>query len=133
MTKKAIDILSKNKSRFFLKVEGSQIDWAGHANNQDDIIAEMIDFDNAVGVGLDFAEKDPQTLVIVTADHETGGFAIHNGSIKDKKVSETGFTWNHHTATMVPVFAYGPGSSLFAGIGDNTVVGRTIIRYLVTF
>jgi alkaline phosphatase len=130
LTKKAIDILSKNRSGFFLMIEGSQIDWAGHGNNQDDIIAEMIDFDNAVGVGLDFAEKDPQTLVIVTADHETGGFAIHNGSVKDKKVSETGFTCNNHTATMVPVFAHGPGSSVFAGIGDNTIVGRTIIQYL---
>ncbi|MFV1950995.1 MAG: alkaline phosphatase [Nitrospinota bacterium] len=130
LTRKAIEILSKNKSGFFLMVEGSQIDWAGHDNNQDYIIAEMVDFDNAVGVGLDFAEKDSQTLVIVTADHETGGFAIHDGSMQDKKVSESGFTWKKHTATMVPVFAYGPGRSVFAGIGDNTIVGKTIIQYL---
>ena len=130
LTKKAIDILTKNKSGFFLMVEGSQIDWAGHENNQEYLISEMIDFDNAVGVGLDFAEKDPQTLVIVTADHETGGFAIHNGSIKDKIVSESKFTCEEHTAAMVPIFAHGPGSFAFAGIGDNTVVGRTIIEYL---
>ena len=111
-------------------VEGSQIDWAGHENNQDGIIAEMIDFDNAVGVGLDFAKKDPQTLVVVTADHETGGFAIHDGSMNDKKVSASGFTSEKHTADMVPVFAYGPGSSAFAGIGDNTIIGRTIMHYL---
>lgn len=130
LTKKAIKILSKNKSGFFLMVEGSQIDWAGHQNNKEDIIAEMLDFDNAVGVGLDFADKNPHTLVVVTADHETGGFAIHDGSIKNKEVSASGFTTKKHTATMVPVFAHGPGSSAFAGIGDNTTVGKTIIQYL---
>jgi alkaline phosphatase len=130
LTRKAISILSKNKSGFFLMVEGSQIDWAGHENNQDGIISEMIDFDNAVGIGLNFALNDSQTLVLVTADHETGGFAIHDGSIKDKTVSASGFTCNDHTATMVPIFAHGPGSSMFAGIGDNTIVGKTIIQYL---
>jgi alkaline phosphatase len=130
LTKKAIHILSKNKNGFLLMVEGSQIDWAGHQNNQDYIISEVIDFDNAVGISLDFAEKDLRTLVIVTSDHETGGFAIHNGSIKDRKVTESKFTRDYHTATMVPVFAHGPGSSSFGGMGDNTIVGKTIIRYL---
>lgn len=130
LTRKAIEILSKNKKGFFLMVEGSQIDIWGHRNNQGYIIDEMIDFDNAVGVGLDFAEKDFQTLVVVTADHETGGFAIHNGSIKNKEVTKTGFTSEGHTAAMVPVFAYGPGKTLFAGIQDNIIVGKTIIQYL---
>jgi len=130
LTRKAIDILSGNENGFFLMVEGSQIDWAGHQNNPEFIISETIDFDNAVGIGLDFAKKDPQTLVIVTADHETGGFALHDGSINDRKVSESGFTSDYHTGAMVPVFAQGPGSAAFAGIGDNTGVGRTIIRYL---
>src|SRR5690606_32415090 len=61
---------------FFLMIEGSQIDWGGHANNTEYIISEMLDFDSAVGSVLDFAEKDGNTLVIITADHETGGFAI---------------------------------------------------------
>ncbi|MBA4390116.1 MAG: alkaline phosphatase [Syntrophus sp. (in: bacteria)] len=130
MTKKAIDILSKNQKGFFLMVEGSQIDWAAHKHSQDYLISEVIDFDNAVGIGLDFAKKDAQTLVIVTADHETGGFAIHDGSIKEKKITDSRFTGNRHTATMVPLFAYGPGGSAFAGIGDNTIVGKTIIQYL---
>ncbi len=130
MTEKAIEILSKNKNGFFLMVEGSQIDWAGHDNNQDDIITEVIDFDNTIGVALNFAKKNPQTLLVVTADHETGGFAIHNGSIADKVVSESGFTWTHHTAEMVPVFAYGPGASDFTGIGDNTRIGKLLIKYL---
>jgi len=131
LTRKALEILSKNKSGFFLMVEGSQIDWAAHQNNKADIIAEMLDFDKAIGVGLDFADKNPQTLVVVTADHETGGFAIHDGSIKNKEVSEARFTTNQHTAAMVPVFALGPGASAFAGIGDNTTVGKTIIQYLM--
>lgn len=130
MTKKAIEILAKNKNGFFLMVEGSQIDWAGHANDQDYVIAEMIDFDDTVGVGLDFAKKNVQTLVLVTSDHETGGFAIHDGSIKDKVVSESGFTRTYHTAEMVPIFAYGPGADDFTGIGDNTMIGQTIIQYL---
>ena len=130
LTAKAIRILSKNKRGFFLMVEGSQIDWAGHENNQDSIIAETVDFDDAVGVGLDHAESNPHTLVVVTADHETGGFAVHDGSIKDKKLFESAFTCQDHTAAMVPVFAYGPGSTAFSGIGDNTIVGKTIIQYL---
>lgn len=131
LTEKAIEILSKNKNGFFLMVEGSQIDWAGHDNNQDYLISEVIDFDNAIGVVLDFAKNNPQTLVVVTADHETAGFAIHNGSITDKVVSESGFTQTHHTAEMVPVFAYGPGDSDFAGIGDNTRIGKLLIKYLL--
>ena len=94
------------------------------------MISEMIDFDHAVGVGMDFAEREADTLVIVTADHETGGFAIHDGSIDEKKVSIGQFTWKNHTATMVPLFAYGPGSSAFAGIGDNTDVGKKIIAII---
>ena len=130
LTKKALEILSKNKNGFFLMVEGSQIDWAGHDNNQDDIITEIIDFDDTIGVALDFAKKNTQTLIVVTSDHETGGFAIHEGSIKEKQVTESEFTGTIHTAEMVPVFAYGPGASEFTGIGDNTKIGKIIINYL---
>jgi len=130
LTQKAIEILSKNKNGFFLMVEGSQIDWAGHYNNQEYLISEMFDFDNAVGVGLNFADKNSQTLVILTSDHETGGFAVHDGSVKDKKVAKSGFTTKDHTASMVPVFAYGPGSSVFSGMADNTIVGRVLREYV---
>ncbi|HIJ64455.1 MAG TPA: alkaline phosphatase [Candidatus Hydrogenedentes bacterium] len=130
LTRKAVEILSKNKDGFFLMVEGSQIDWGGHNNDQDYIVSETIDFDEAVGVGLDFAEADGRTLVIVTSDHETGGFALHDGSVKEKKVTASGFTSKGHTAAMVPIFAYGPGSAAFGGIGDNTRVGQLTIQYL---
>ncbi len=130
LTRKAIEILSRNKAGFFLMVEGSQIDWAAHKNKQEFLLAEMIDFDNAVGVALEFARSDSKTLVLATADHETGGFAIHDGSVEEKRISNSGFTTKEHTAAMVPIFAYGPGSSVFLGIKDNTIIGKTIIHYL---
>lgn len=105
---------------FFLMVEGAQIDWGGHANNADYIVREMLDFDRAVGAALDFAEADSHTLVIVTADHEAGGFAINPGSTSDKLVAK--FTTPGHTGTLIPVFAYGPGAELFAGIYENTAI-----------
>lgn len=105
---------------FFLMIEGSQIDWGGHANNSQYIITEMIDFDKTIGAVLDFAEKDGNTLVVVTADHETGGYAINPGSKQDSIVGA--FTSDYHTGSMIPVFAYGPGAKLFAGIYENTAI-----------
>jgi alkaline phosphatase len=119
--KTALNLLSKNKKGFFMMVEGSQIDWAGHANNTADIVAETLDFDRAVGAALDFAQKDGKTLVIITADHETGGFAVTGGDMTTGKV-EGKFTSTGHTGVMVPVMAYGPGAEVFSGIYENTDV-----------
>jgi alkaline phosphatase len=130
MTAKAIEILAQNKKGFFLMVEGSQIDWGGHDNNSEYIIMEMVDFDNAIGVGLDFAKGNQETLVIVTADHETGGYSLLEGSVAEKKITKTGFTTGSHTGVMVPIFAYGPGSEVFGGINDNTLVGKKLIEYV---
>lgn len=105
---------------FFLMIEGAQIDWGGHNNNSDYIVSEMIDFDETIGAVLEFAKADGETLVIVTADHETGGYAINPGSKMDE--IKPGFTTEHHTGTLIPVFAYGPGSSLFSGIYENTEI-----------
>jgi len=91
---------------------------------------EMVDFDEAIGAGLDFARDNGETLVLVTADHETGGFALEAGSIEAKTVTKAGFTTTSHTGVMVPVFAYGPGSQAFGGIHDNTIVGKKMIEYL---
>ncbi|MFM2269358.1 MAG: hypothetical protein RL757_2799 [Bacteroidota bacterium] len=111
---------AKQKKGFFLMVEGSQIDWGGHSNTTEYIVSEMIDFDKAIGQALDFARADGNTLVIVTADHETGGFAINKGSkMGDIKGA---FTSDYHTGTMIPVFAYGPGAEQFMGIYENTEI-----------
>lgn len=132
MTQKAIQVLAKNKKGFFLMVEGSQIDWGGHANDADYILGEMIDFDAAVGIGLDFAKQNGNTLVVVTADHETGGLAVLGGSVSSNTVSKTAFASSKHSAAMVPVFAYGPGSEAFGEIHDNTDIGSLIIKSLKT-
>lgn len=113
--------LGKKSNRFFLLVEGSQIDWGGHDNNAEYIITELLDFDKAIGAALDFAQADGETLVIVTADHETGGFALSGKDGKYNKVDYT-FTTGDHTGTMVPVFAFGPGSEQFRGIYENTAI-----------
>ncbi len=130
MVQKALDMLSDDADGFFLMVEGSQIDWAAHDGDKDGIIREVLDFDGAVGTALDYASADGNTLVIVTADHETGGFAVHDGSVEDRQVTEAGFTTGSHTASMVPLFAYGPGCWAFGGIMDNTSVGRMLIEIL---
>jgi len=110
----------KSDKGFFLMIEGSQIDWAGHANQGYFMLDELLDFDDAVGKVLQFADKNGETLVIVTADHECGGFAI-NPKSKRKRL-RFAFTTNNHTGTMVPVFAYGPKAELFRGIYENTEI-----------
>ena len=118
-TGKALELLSEDGDGFFVMVEGSQIDWGGHDNNQEYVLQETLDFDAAVKVALDFAQKDGETLVVVTADHETGGMMILNGNIEEGRV-ETIFTTGGHTGIIIPVFAYGPGAELFTGFYDNT-------------
>ncbi|WP_243350011.1 alkaline phosphatase [Parabacteroides sp. FAFU027] len=115
----AMKRLSNNKKGFFLMVEGSQIDWGGHANDGNYVVTETVDFDNAVGKVLEFAKRDGHTLVIITADHETGGTAIREGSFKDKTV-KIDFTKTYHTGAPVPIFAYGPGAEQFTGWLENT-------------
>lgn len=129
-TQKAIQYLKRNggKKGFFLMVEGSQIDWGGHANDSDYIVSEMLDFDKAVGAALDFAEEDGNTLVIITADHETGGYSILPGSEMNK--IRPGFTTDSHTASLIPVFAFGPGQELFTGVYENTAIYHKMVRAL---
>ncbi len=128
-TRTAINILDNNNAGFFMMVEGSQIDWGSHQNNTIYIVEEMLDFDRTIGKVLDFASKDKETLVVITADHETGGFAMNGGDMS-KGIVRGGFTTGGHTAVMVPVFAYGPGSENFSGIMENTDVPKKIMSLL---
>ncbi len=128
-TEMALDCLSSTEGDkpFFLMVEGSQIDWGGHANDGDYLTSEMIDFDKAIGKALDFAAADGNTIVIVTADHECGGFAMvstkvevpFQGKRRDYDSLSYSFGSGGHSSTMVPVLAYGPGAETFTGIYDN--------------
>ncbi len=136
LTRKAIQVLtgrnsksSRAKGGFFLMVEGSQIDWACHDNDAGKAIRQTLLFDQAVQVAVDFALEDGHTLVIVTADHETGGLTLPAGS---KTSPDPAVRWSTkgHTSTPVPIGALGPRASIFAGMQDNTDIARKIAQLL---
>ncbi len=124
---RTVDILSRNKAGFFLMTEGAQVDYGGHANNLPYIAAEVMDFDQVVGAALEFADRNGETLVIVTADHETSGLSLLDGNYGKGYVSGQ-FSTNDHTAIPVPVFAYGPRSALFRGVYENTAIFSKMLQ-----
>lgn len=129
-SKKAIDYLSNKKQPYFLMIEGSQIDWAGHSNEADYLIQEVLDFDKVIGYVLDYAQQQGNTLVVVTADHETGGFTLagehkigpYNRQYDDYNSVKPTFSTGGHSGAIVPVFAYGTQSHLFGGVYENTKI-----------
>jgi alkaline phosphatase len=125
----ALNILNQNKKGFFIMVEGSQIDWGAHANNTIYLVNEMLDFDRTIGKALEFASRDGETLIVVTADHETGGLALVGGNMKTGMVKGA-FSTGEHTGVMVPVFAYGPGAENFTGIMENTDIAKKMMKLL---
>ncbi|MBT2619567.1 alkaline phosphatase [Chryseobacterium sp. ISL-6] len=120
----------KNKNKpFFIMIEGAQIDSGGHANNVGTIVTEGIDFDKAISQSIQFADQNPGTLVIITADHETGGFSIPHGNLKNSMI-EGDFTTEDHSATLIPVFSYGPKADLFMGVYQNNEIFHKILKAL---
>lgn len=135
-TAKALEILQANSSKgFFIMIEGSQIDKGGHGRDIRTIFNEMLDFDQAVKVAYDYADRHPGTLVVVTADHETGGVTLPSGkpdfTLPDQGV-EYSFSTKSHTACYVPVFAYGTGASRFGHVLENTDIPQ-IMEQLLRF
>jgi alkaline phosphatase len=128
-TKNSLTFLNNKNKPFFLMVEGAQIDSYGHYNNVPGIVSEGIDFDRAITEAVKFADATGNTLVIVTADHETSGFSIPQGNLESGMI-EGDFTTEDHTAAMVPIFAYGPRSDEFQGVYDNYSVFSKILRVL---
>lgn len=137
-TAKALEILSnnvKNEKRkgFVLMVEGSQIDGRSHGRDVSGILAEMRDFDKAIKIAMDFADNNPGTLVVVVADHETGGLSIPS-SKTDFTLPESGIGYNFgtssHTAAMIPVYLYGTGAEQINGIMENTELSWKLQRLL---
>ena len=116
--KTALQTLDGAENGFFLMVEGSQIDFACHANDSTWMMDEMLDFDYAVKVALDYAKEKGNTLVVVTADHETGGLTL-----PDPQGKYTNVVFNYssgsHTCLPVMVYAYGPGAEQFTGWMQN--------------
>lgn len=129
-TQMAIDYLSSKAGKgFFLMVEGARIDKEEHGNNYPEMVFETLDFDKAVEVAVRFAEKDGHTLVIITADHETGAVCLTRGEPADGFVQGT-FSSKGHSPMMVPLFAYGPHSTDFSGAQENSEVGQKIFSLL---
>lgn len=124
---KTLDVLSRNKPGFFIMTEGAQVDYGGHSNDVPYVATEVLDFDRTVGEALRFADQDGETLVIVTADHETGGLTLLDGNYSRGYVGGQ-FSTNDHTAIPVPVFAYGPRSGLFRGVYENTAIFTKILQ-----
>ena len=125
---KAINYLNRKADRYFLMIEGAQIDWAGHARNTDELLLRMDGFDKALKTVIKKALKEKDTLVLVTADHATGGMTIHEGSKKGNLKLD--FSTNAHTGTMVPIFAIGPGAENFKGVMDNTEIYTKMMSLL---
>ena len=127
MTAKAISTLSGNTKGFFMMSEGGKIDTMGHANDAGGMVKETLMFDDAVRSALDFAKKDGHTLVVVTADHDTGGLAVQDPS-KDRPKFTPGWVSKGHDRNMVPIYAYGPGAENFTGTHDNTEIPRIMAK-----
>lgn len=124
---RALDVLGEKggNNGLFLMVEGSQIDVACHANNLKETVCEMLDFDKAVGVVLEWMKTHPDTLLVITADHQTGGLSLLGGD-REKGTLRGVYTTGSHNGIAVPVFAAGPGSAVFSGIHENTDIFELI-------
>jgi alkaline phosphatase len=128
-TETAINLLSQSKKGFFLMVEGSEIDFLAHENITPGVVMETLDFDKAIGAALKFAASNGETLIIVTADHETGGMTINGGDYKSGMVTAK-YTSGDHTGIAVPVYAFGPGADQFTGFMENTDIAKKMMRLL---
>lgn len=123
LTEAALNQASQDEDGFFMMIEGSQIDWAGHANEAEWMMQEVLDFDKVIARVLEFAEQNGNTLVLVTADHETGGLTLTS---EDYENLVYDFSTGGHTALHVPVFGYGPSGEKFVGVYDNTEIARRL-------
>ncbi len=126
---KGIELMNQNKNGFFMMIEGSQLDDYGHFNQLDLLMKETLDFDQTIGRVMQWAAQDGETLVVVTADHETGGLSLVGGDKQEGKVVCC-FSTKDHSGAMVPVYAFGPGSENFTGIMENTDIFWKIKRIM---
>ena len=126
MTDFTLKYLNKNQCNgFFLMTEGSQIDWAAHDNNANEMIAEFRDFDLTIKDLINFVTQNKETLLIITADHETGGLQILKQE-DDSVIVQWGT--GSHTSIPVGVYTYGPAAELFNGVMDNTDIHQKMLE-----
>ena len=109
-------------------IEESQVDWGGHANNAEYIRGEMESLNELINFVLDYQKSHPDVLVILTADHECGGVAVHDAKNSDLKIR---FTSDYHSANFVPIWSTGPGAEVFDAFMDNTEIGKQLISYIM--
>ena len=122
---KGIELLNQNSKGFFLMVEGSQLDDYGHFNDIELLMEETHDFDRTIGAMYEWAARDGETLVVVTADHETGGLTLVDGDLNEGRIV-CKFSTGGHSGVMVPIYAFGPGSEQFSGLMENTDICKKI-------
>ncbi len=127
MAKLAISKIDKNPKGFFIMIEESQVDWGGHANSAEYIKGEMASLNDLVNFVLDYQLENQNVLVVLTADHECGGVAVHDSKNSNLDIR---FTSDYHSANFVPIWASGPGAEVFDAFMDNTEIGRTLIDYV---
>ena len=125
----ASSYLGKGKTPFFLMLEAAKIDSGGHSNAPSTIVTELLDFDRVLAEAIRYADTHPGTLVLVTADHETGGVSIPQGDLERREI-ELAFHSDDHTGILVPLFAYGARSSAFAGVYDNTEIFHRLLKVI---
>ncbi len=126
MVEAALDVLDNDPDGLFLMVEGGRIDHAAHDNNIERLVAEVAEFSNSVSMALHWATNHPDTLIIVTADHETGGLSI----LRDNGPGvPPGASWStrKHTAKRVPVYARGPGAVFVRPEMENTEIHKALL------
>lgn len=123
---KALEQLDKNPNGFFMMLEGSRIDMEAHLNKYDAMVEETLDFDRCVAIALDFAKRKGNTLVVVTADHETGGLTL---PAKGSKTQDKWTTLNH-TGVPVPIYSFGPGAENFTRVMQNTDIFFEIYKLM---
>lgn len=130
-TQLGLDYFSEKGKPFFFMIEGSYIDWGGHAMDAEMLKQEVLDFDKTIGVVLKYIKTHPNTLLVITADHETGGVSIgkfyETGENENQKIEvpeKVAINFNHdqHSGDLIPVFAKGPQASLFMGIYENNEI-----------
>lgn len=129
MVAKTLDLLSADGNRFFAMLEGSCIDDWLHANRIDLAVEEALDFDRTLGDVLKWAAADGHTLVIVTADHSTGSLTLNGGSLEEGRI-DVNFASEGHNGIAVPYYVWGPGSSAFSGIYENSELSRRISEFI---
>jgi len=128
MTQKALDLLSQDPDGFFLMVEGARIDHASHKGDFDRMLREVMALDQAVKIAKDWQAKNPETLILVTADHETGGMKVEPGdyqkgdSVNYKYTTKIGFLPAGHSGQRVVFFGQGPGAENVEKASDNTQI-----------